>query len=280
MLILVFSLLSVLSTLAICLTTDAFSGMQWLWMLPVSFIGSFLLMIVLWLLMVLVMTWCVDMEKEEEKDSAFYRWVVQRTAYAVVPLLGIKVHTRGFEQKLPEGRFLLVSNHLHDVDPAFLLRAFPKSQLAFIAKREVKDMFIIGPMLKKLQGQFLHRENDREALKTILKCIQIIKEDRGSVAVFPEGYIKPDRKLHPFRPGVFKIAQKAKVPIVVCTLQGTQTVLEKVLKLQRGEVHLHLLGIIPAEELEGVTAVDVAHRIHKMMADDLGPDLVHQEENT
>ena len=280
MLILAFSLLSVLSTLAICLTTDAFSGMQWLWMLPVSFIGSFLLMIVLWLLMVLVMTWCVDMEKEEEKDSAFYRWVVQRTAYAVVPLLGIKVHTRGFEQKLPEGRFLLVSNHLHDVDPAFLLRAFPKSQLAFIAKREVKDMFIIGPMLKKLQGQFLHRENDREALKTILKCIQIIKEDRGSVAVFPEGYIKPDRKLHPFRPGVFKIAQKAKVPIVVCTLQGTQTVLEKVLKLQRGEVHLHLLGIIPAEELEGVTAVDVAHRIHKMMADDLGPDLVHQEENT
>ena len=280
MLIWIFSLLSVLSTVGICLAADAIAGLQWLWMLPVSFIGSFLLMIVLWLLMVLIMTWCVDMEKEEEKDNAFYRWVVQRTAYAVVPLLGIKVHTRGFEQKLPEGRFLLVSNHLHDVDPAFLLRAFPKSQLAFIAKREVADMFVIGPMLKKLQGQFIHRENDREALKTILKCIQILKEDRGSVAVFPEGYIKPDRKLHPFRPGVFKIAQKAKVPIVVCTLQGTQTVLSKVLKLQRGEVHLHLLGIISAEELEGVTAVDVAHRIHKMMADDLGPDLVHQEENT
>ena len=279
MLIVIFAVLSALSTVGICLATDAFAGMQWLWSLPLIFIGSFLLMVVLWLVMILIMTWCVNMEKEEEKDNAFYRWVVQRTAYAVVPLLGIKVHTQGFEQALPQGRFLLVSNHLHDIDPAFLLRAFPESQLAFIAKREVRDMFVIGPMLKKLQGQFIHRENDREALKTILKCIQILKEDRGSVAVFPEGYIKPDRKLHPFRPGVFKIAQKAKVPIVVCTLRNTNNVLTQVLKLQKAEVHLHLLAVIPAEELEGVTAVDVAHRVHKMMADDLGPDLVHQEEN-
>lgn len=280
MLIAVFSLLSVLSALGVCTAVGGFENLGWIWILPVCLAGGFLLLLVLWFAMVFVMSKCVDMEKEQEKDDPFYRWVVQWTAESVVPLLGVKVHTKGFEQKIPEGRFLLVCNHLHDVDPAFLLRAFPKSRLAFIAKREVADMFIVGPVLKKLQGQFVNRENDREALKTILKCIQIIKEDRASVAVFPEGYVSLDRKLHPFRPGVFKIAQKTKVPIVVCTLQDTHKVLGKVLKLQKAEVHLHLVGIVPAEDLEGVTTVDIAQRVHSMMAEDLGPDLVLQEENT
>lgn len=280
MLIAVFSLLSVLSALGICTAVGGFENLGWIWILPVCLVGGFLLLLVLWVLMLFLMSKCVDMEKEQERDDPFYRWAVQWTAESAVPLVGVKVHTKGFEQKIPEGRFLLVCNHLHDIDPAFLLRAFPKSQLAFIAKREVADMFIVGPVLKKLQGQFVNRENDREALKTILKCIQIIKEDRASVAVFPEGYIRPNRKLHPFRPGVFKIAQKAKVPIVVCTLRDTHKVLGKVLKLQKAEVHLHLLGVIAAEELEGVTTVDVAQRVHSMMAEDLGPDLVLQEENT
>ena len=32
--------------------------------------------------------------------------------------------------------------------------------------------------------------------------------------------------------------------------------------------------IIPPEELKGVTAVEIGERVHRMMADDLGPDLV------
>ena len=31
---------------------------------------------------------------------------------------------------------------------------------------------------------------------------------------------------------------------------------------------------IPPEELKGVTAVEIGERVHRMMADDLGPDLV------
>ena len=43
-------------------------------------------------------------------------------------------------------------------------------------------------------------------------------------AVFPEGYTSMDEKLHPFRSGVFKIALRAKVPVVVCTVQNTNKV--------------------------------------------------------
>ena len=37
---------------------------------------------------------------------------------------------------------------------------------------------------------------------------------------------------------------------------------------------------IPPEELKGKTAVEIANRVHAMMAADLGPDLVLREETT
>lgn len=261
----------------VCAAFGFFESFLWLAVLPAVALVAFLALAGLWYLLILIMSKIVDMESEQTGDSFLYRWVIQLTVASVIPLLGVRVHTKGFEQELPEGRFLLVCNHLHDFDPAFLLRAFPKSQLAFIAKQEVRQMPLIGPLLKKIQGQFVNRENDREALKCIIKCISIIKDDKASVAVFPEGWIKEDRKLRPFRPGVFKIAQKAKVPVVVCTLQDTHKAMPKVKKLQGADVHLHLVGIIPAEELEGVTTVDIAHRAYDMMAKDLGPELVFHE---
>ena len=105
-------------------------------------------------------------------------------------------------------------------------------------------------------------------------CIRVLDEDKASVAVFPEGGIRGGHVLHPLRHGVFKIALRAKVPIVVCTLRGTHTVLSKALKLQPSQVELHLVGVIPAEELAGQTAVQVGERVYEMMARDLGPELV------
>ena len=264
----------------LCLLTDAFSNYRWLWVLPLGAFGAFILQLALWFLLLVIMGSAADLDNPQQEDHKFYRWVLQKTIALLLPLLGIRFHKKGFEQKLPEGRFLLVSNHLHDIDPAMLLYNFPKSQLGFIGKREVKGMFLAGPFLKMTMGQFVNRENDREALKTILECIRIIKEDKASIAVFPEGYIMPDRLLRHLRPGVFKIAQRANVPIVVCTLQNTQNALNTIKKLKGADVHVHLVGVIPVEELQGVTAVDIAHRVYNMMAQDLGPDLVYPLENT
>ena len=280
MLIGVVCVVSLAAAILLCAGAGAFAGMAWLWILPLGFAGVFLLSAALWYGLLQLMAKCADTEKPQEKDSAFYRGVLRLTLEAVIPLLRVRIHTKGFEQALPQGRFLLVCNHLHDIDPAMLMQHFPDSQLAFIAKREVRQMALVGPFLKKTLGQFVNRENDREALNTILECIRLIKEDNASVAVFPEGYVSREHKLHPFRPGVFKIAQKAKVPVVVCTLRDTHTALAKVVKLQPADVHLHLVGIIPAEELENVTAVDVARRAYDMMVADLGPNLVLPLENT
>ena len=170
---------------------------------------------------------------------------------------------------------MLVCNHCSLADPILLLYAMPKYQLAFVSKKENADMFVIGPMMHKLQCQLINRENDREALKTILRCIQILKEDKASIGVFPEGGIlSEDGKLHHFRPGVFKIAQKANVPIVVCTMKNTLNSVPNLLHLKPTHVELSVLEVIPPEELKGVTTVDIAQRCYDLMAADLGPDLI------
>lgn len=268
--------LSAAAALVICYGTGALESLSWLWMLPVGFLGSFLGLVVLAFLLLCMMAACVKMDKPQEKDSPLYRRTVDLLIPFAITMLQVRLHTQGLEKTPKEGRFVVVCNHLDNVDPAILLRAFRKNQLAFVSKRENDKKFLIGPFLHKMACQPINRENDREALKTILKCVELLKADEVSIGVFPEGYVSKDKKLHPFRSGVFKIAQRAQVPIVVCTLRNTHHVLHNGFRLKPTDVHLHLVGVIPAEELKGVTAVQIGDRVHAMMAEDLGPDLVLQ----
>ena len=277
MLLGIIALISLLSAAGTCLLSGAFLGLSWIWVLPLSFLGSFLGWVLLYFLFLCVLAMLSDPSKPQEKDNKLYRVVVNLTTRAVLPILGMKMHTKGLEKLPKDGRFMLVCNHIHILDPITLLAMLPGAQLAFISKRENGSMFLVGKLMHKILCQPINRENDREALKTILKCIQIIKEDKASIAVFPEGYIKPDKKLHHFRPGVFKIATKAKVPIVVCTMRDVPLVLNNFMHLRPSTVDLRLLTVIYPEEYENLTTVELSDRIYNLMAEDLGPDRVAQE---
>lgn len=269
-------IISVLTAALTCIGGNA--GLHSLWLAPVSFLGSFISLLILAFLFLWGSSLLVDMKKPQKHDSCFYRTMVNLIVELALTVAQVRIHTKGLEQTPQSGRFLLVCNHIHDFDPAILLRHFKKSQLAFIGKQEVREMFLVGKIMHKFLCQFINRENDKEALKTILTCIRLIKEDEVSIAVFPEGYIKPDRKLHHFRSGVFKIATKTQVPIVVCTLTNTLHIPKNLMKLKPTDVDLHLLKTIQPEEYAGMTTVEIADMVYHMMAEDLGPERVAQEE--
>lgn len=243
--------------------------LSWL-MLPVLAIGIYLGLILAAFLFLMILCALVDLKKPQEHDNAFYRKAMGIYIEALVSIVRARIHTEGLEKLPAEGRFLLVCNHQHIADPGILLHVFRSSQLAFISKKEVADMFVVNKMMHRTMGQLINRENDREALKTILKCIQLLKDNEVSVGVFPEGGIKEVGRLSHFRNGVFKIAQKANVPIVVCTLQGTADILRNAAKLKPTDVELHLLDVISPEALAGRTTVDIAEQVYEMMIADLG----------
>jgi len=283
MLLGIISCLSAAAAVLLCAGTGVFCDLNWIWLLPVGFLGFFLLLAAgLFGTLVLICS-RIDPDKQREEDTLWFRWFVMELVHAAVTVLPVRVRLTG-KEKLPEdGRFLLVSNHLDNIDPAFFYYCFPKSQLAFVGKKETQDMFLVNKVMPKLLCPTINRENDREALKTILRCISLLKNDTVSIAIFPEGRINKYRKLAHFRPGVFKIAQKAGVPIVVCTLQGTNHVIGRLLKCKGSTVDIHLLDVIPAQSLQDKTTVDIAAEVYDLMAADLGPENVltpEEEENS
>ena len=278
MLIIIISLLALAGGCLIAYLTGAFFTLAWLWVVPVSFLGLFLTLAGLAFLFLCYLAVRVNTEKPQEEYSNFYCKVLTFYIRSVLPVVGVHVHPQGLEKIPTDGRFMLVCNHCSNIDPVILLGYFPDSQLAFISKRENQDMFLVGKLMHKLLCQLINRENDREALKTIINCINILKEDKASIAVFPEGYIHDDRKFHHFRNGVFKIAQKANVPIVVCTMTNTADSISNLLHLKPSHIDLHLLEVIPAQELQGVNTAQIGQRIYDLMAADLGPENISDDE--
>lgn len=263
--------LSAVVAAVICTLKGDFGVPGILWRMAGSFAGCFLLLTLLAALFLALICLPVDLNKPQEKDSRFYRAVMYPYIEALMQLVMLDLHTSGLEKTPAQGRFLLVCNHQNESDPGILHHAFRRSNLAFISKKENAKLPVVGQFMHKTLCQLIDRDNDRQALKGILTCIRLIREDRVSVGVFPEGGIKVEHKLSGFRPGVFKIAQKAQVPIVVCTLRGTTDLFRNIAKLKRTRVELHLVEVIPAEELRDKTTVEISDRVHSVMARDLGP---------
>ena len=243
-----------------------------LWVLPVYFVVSYVELAILALALLFVMCKLVDLDKPQETDNAFYRFMMYLYVDALVTLFKAKIHTEGLEKTPQEGRFLLVSNHQHMADVGILISKFKKSKIAFISKQENRNMPVIGQFMHMTSSQTLDREDDRQALRVILKCIQLVKDQVVSVAVFPEGTRSKTGKLLPFRNGAFKIAQKANVPIVVCTINGTRDLFHNLKKLKTTHIHLHLVDVIQPEELKGKTTAEIGQRVYEMMIGDLGEE--------
>ena len=269
-----FGVISLAVGTVLCLLTGVFESYGWMWQLPLFSLGMLVLLVAGAFIYLVLLCNRVDLSQEQESDDTHYRKVLELYLESALPVLRVHVRTKGME-KVPVGRrFMLVCNHCNNIDPVLLLDKFAGHQVAFISKQENRDMFLVGKMMHKLQCQLINRENDREALKTILKCIQLLKEDKASIGVFPEGYILPHRKLHSFRPGVFKIAQKAKVPIVVCTLKDTAKAIENLTHYRPSDIELTVLRVIEPEEFLGKKTVEISDEIFQMMSQDLGPDRV------
>lgn len=269
-------LITVIFLLSLLAAVGAGLGSGVIWVALEVFVGTFLSLALLVFLALLIICANVDMNTVREKDNKFFRWLVNLMCEAAFPILNAHLTISGTEQMPKDGRFLLVCNHINDMDPVSILRAFPKKQISFISKRENDKLFIVGPLLHMIACQPINRENDREALKTILRCIKMIQEDETSIAVFPEGYVSNDGLLRRFRHGVFKIAQRTNVPVVVCTVRNTDKIFSNARRLKHTHAYLNLVKVIYPEEYAGKSTVELSEMVYQLMAADLGPELCYQ----
>ncbi len=241
------------------------------WLVPVLLIGFFLAFCILHLLWLILSFAFVSLDSDKEKGAKYYRFVLKHSLPLILALARVKINVTGkdLDEVPADRRMLFVCNHQHDFDPIIIWSVFPENEIGFIGKKEIyKTMPFIARVMHKLYGLPIDRENNREAAKTIIQAIGHIKEDKASVAVFPEGYTSLECELLPFRNGAFKIALKPKVPIVVCTLNGTREIPKRM--VWRGcTVDFKVVDIIYPEDYEGMDTTIIGDKIHEQMQEAL-----------
>ena len=247
-------------------------GVRGWWAVPAFvglYIASFVGLIVLFYIVVLLFSLTIDTKSPPpEEDHPFVRRIVLVVISHLCRFARVRIHTEGLE-KLPEGRFLLVSNHLSAYDPISSVWALRKTPTAIITKPENHRIPLAGPLIYRTNFLPINREDPREAMRTINAAANLLKNDVVSVGVYPEGTRNrtPEQGLLPFHNGVFKIAQKASVPLVVATVQGAENI-KKNFPWRHTDICLHICETIPAGELGGSTAV-LSERVQAIMERDL-----------
>lgn len=241
-------------SLGIC-SAAGYSGALLAVMLPLLFLAGAIGGLVLFLLLLAVISLLVGSSRPVETPSRFCAAIVTYVMGLIVTLLRIRIHESD-EARLPAGRWLLVGNHRSGFDPIVTGWALRRCGLIFIFKPEIARIPVVGPILQRAGFLAIDRENDRAALRTILAAAERIRRGDASVGVYPEGTRSHESGMLPFRNGVFKIAQKARAPIVIAAVRGADQIAKRA-PWRATDVYLDVCGVLDAERVAQYKTVEI-----------------------
>ena len=220
-----------------------------------------------YVMLIIISSLFVNTKKEYQRESRYFRFLLNSSTWLASKILRIKLHVTGME-KLPKGRFLMVSNHRSKFDPILSWLVFDKCQIAFISKPENFKVPVYGRIIHRLCFMAIDRENPRNAVKTINRAVDLLNRDVACVAVYPEGTRNFEEGLLPFHNAMFKIAQKANVPVAVVTVRNTYDI-QKNYPLHRSHVYVDVVEVLSAEEVKAVKTAALGDKVRNLMLENL-----------
>lgn len=270
MLIKIFAAASAVATAAVTLTRPIVNWYTAVLNALIMFAGGYISAHLAYLAAMFFVVHPVDMDEPVEKPTRFWQWTLSEVADTICTYLGARVHVSG-EEKLPtDSRFLLVCNHRSGFDPIVTAAKLRDHDLAFISKDSNFKIPYGGKVMHKCGCLAMNRENNREALVTVKRATEMIKNDVLSMAIYPEGTRNrgAEDSLLPFHNGSFKIAQKAGVPVVVATIRNCEKLMKN-FPLRKTDVYLDIIDVIPAETAKSQTTAQTAQMAQSMMLERL-----------
>ena len=198
--------------------------------------------------------------KQYEKDNKFYRFLLDSLTAFLLWYLGVKIHVEGREIVPKNERFVLVGNHISNFDSIVAWRVLRKERLAFVSKASNFQIPFFGRLVRKCCFLEIDRENPRNAVKTVEKAAELIQRDEVSIGVYPEGTRAKDGVTLPFHNAMFKIAQRADAPLVVCSIKGTNRIHEHA-PWRLTHVYLRFIEVIDKEQVKGMRTSEIGERV-------------------
>jgi 1-acyl-sn-glycerol-3-phosphate acyltransferase len=154
--------------------------------------------------------------------------------------LGLRFNSKGVENIPREGGAILAMNHIGYLDFALIgTCALPvKRYVRFMAKRELFDNKIVGPLLRGMHHISVDRSSGSASFVAALRALR----SGEIVGIFPEGTISVSFELKEFKSGAVRLAIGADVPVIPVAVWGSQRIWTKKVKrdLSRKKVPIYV----------------------------------------
>jgi 1-acyl-sn-glycerol-3-phosphate acyltransferase len=260
----IFVLISIASTLGLYFGLSLYKNWIYFWVIPVGLIVFFIAAFGLSVIYLIVNSLFMSSTKPIKKPSKYcLRWLQQ---YCFQFLFWMNVHTKyvGFKEIDKKKNYLYIYNHKSNFDPIMLISKVRGKDLLCITKPENMKIFVCGKFLHNAGYLPIDRQNDFNAIKTIIQATKIVESGQASISIAPEGTRnKTDKILLPFHPGALKIAQKGGCDIVVVGIKGAEKIKKhriiiptkceaKVLTIIKNEDIVKNGTVAISEKLEGI----------------------------
>ncbi len=251
-----------LSGLAMTLLFALCPALSFWWRLPV-WLGFYVAFGLLYIISLLVGFLLLPKRDPSPRARHVSHRLIELTLSWVLLMLGTRTTIEG-KEKLPHRPYLLVGNHRSAFDPLCTRAALNGQDMVFVAKPGVFRIPVIGTIMHRLCFLPIDRENARNAVTTIKRAAELIRDVGLSVGIYPEGTRSKDGSLLPFHAGSFKIAKLAECPVVVATIRY-----EKVF-LWFKRVHLHIVDVINENYVAENNTATLSERAETAIRNDLG----------
>ena len=171
----------------------------------------------------------------------FIEWVSLR--------LGLTYEVIG-EENIPDNYpFMVYCNHQGFADIFATLWLFKDHcQIGYVSKDEWRKIKTLNDAILYTRSIFLVRGSGREAVKAINEAKEVL--DLGfNLVIFPEGTRSQRHEMGEFKPGAFKFAEKAKVPILPVTLDGSYHLFEEKHTYQPTHIKITVHPLVHIEQM-------------------------------
>lgn len=172
----------------------------------------------------------------------------------------IELIVKGQENIPTENGFMIYSNHQGMFD-ILAIPATCDQPLAAVLKKELKEIPFLKQVIACTKSFSMDREDVRQSMEVIMATAKEVENGRNYI-IFPEGTrSKNGNRMREFHAGSFKIATKAKCPIVPVALIDCYKVFD-----EKGSkpvsMQIHYLEPIPYEEYKDMKTPELAQMVH------------------
>ena len=148
-------------------------------------------------------------EAVREGNSSLYSFVRVLTACAFHTVLPVSYH---HTDRIPaEPPFVLISNHVHALDPFLVAYPVRNHQAVFLGKKELAKNRLFRRVLTGLHTILVDRHNtDMSAMR---ECMKALKAGKPLV-IFPEGTRHHEGQMEHIENGASLIIMRSRAPVV------------------------------------------------------------------